>query len=411
MKQIKWAFILIILISCLPADMQAKKRKAVFIIADGIPADVIERVQTPAIDEIASRGGYTRAYMGGEVNGVTQTPTVSAVCYNCLLTSTWVNKHNVWGNDISDPNYNYWSIFRIAENQKKEVKTAVFSSWQDNRTKLIGEGKPEAGAIKIDYVLDGLELDNQKFPEQDHSMHIFNIDEKVSTDAAACIKEQSPDLMWVYLWFMDCAGHEFGDSPFFDKYTALTDQQIARIWEAVKYREQNFDEEWMIVVTTDHGRSAKDGKGHGGQSERERTTWISTNVKPNAYFSKHQPGIVDITPSICRFMKFDIPKEVQDEQEGIPFIGNTDISNIKTEKKDGQITLTWDSYSNSPVTIYYSKTNNHKEGKPDEWEKAGTVKAGKNKFVFDCSKEPASFYKFSLRAKNNTLTAWVKAQS
>lgn len=408
MKQLNWTFIFIILISCLSADMQAKKRKTVFIIADGIPADVIERVHTPAIDEIASRGGYTRAYMGGEINGVTQTPTVSAVCYNSLITATWANKHNVWGNDISNPNYNYWNIFRIAENQKKDVKTAVFSSWEDNRTKLIGEKKPEAGGINIDYVLDGLELDTRKYPAKDHSMHIFEIDEKISTDAAECIKKESPDVMWVYLWFMDCAGHEFGDSPFFEKYTALTDKQIARIWEAVKYREQNFDEEWMIVVTTDHGRSAKDGKGHGGQSERERTTWISTNIKPNPYFTSQQPGIVDIVPSITRFMKFDVPKEVQYEQEGIPFIGNVDISNIKAEKKDNRITLSWNSYSNAPVTIFYTTTNNFKAGKPDQWEKAGSVKAGENKFVFDCAKNPASFYKFSVRSKNNMLSAEVK---
>lgn len=408
MKKINWFCIFILLFTSLSVDLQAKKKKAVFIIADGIPADVIERVQTPAIDEIASCGGYSRAYMGGEVGGITQTPTVSAVCYNCLLTATWVNKHNVWGNDVSAPNYNYWNIFRIAENQKKEVKTAVFSSWQDNRTKLIGEKKPEAGNITIDYVLDGLELDTKQHPAKDHSMHIFDIDEKISTDAAACIQEESPDLMWVYLWFMDCAGHEFGDSSFFDEYTALTDKQISRIWEAVKYREKNFNEEWMIVVTTDHGRSAKDGRGHGGQSERERTTWISTNVKPNSYFSKHQPGIIDITPSICRFMNFDIPDDVQYELEGIPFIGKVDISNVKAEKKDNQIILTWDSYTNSPVQVYYATTNFFKEGQPDQWEKAGTVKAGENKFVFDCSDKQGSFYKFSVRSKNNTLSAWIE---
>lgn len=404
----KWTFIAAIFFFFFSADIQAKKRKAVFIIADGIPADVIERVHTPAIDEIAMRGGYTRAYMGGEVNGITQTPTISAVCYNSLLTSTWVNKHNVWNNNIDAPNYHYWNIFRIAENQKQDVKTAVFSSWQDNRTKLIGEKKAEAGNITIDYVLDGLELDTQKYPAREHSMQIFEIDEEISTQAAQCIKEESPDLMWVYLWFMDCAGHEFGDGSFFDEYTTLTDKQIGRIWDAVKYREQHFDEEWMIVVTTDHGRSAKDGKGHGGQTERERTTWISTNVKPNTYFFTCQPAIVDIVPSLCRFMKFDIPGDVLYEQEGIPFIGNIDISNIQAERVDNRITLTWNSYSNSPVNVYYATANNYKEGNPEQWEKAGTVKAGKNRFVFDCSGNRASFYKFSLRSRRNNLTVWVE---
>ena len=408
MKQVNWLIIFIFFGCCLSATSHAKKKKAVFIIADGIPADVIERIQTPTLDEIAKKGGYTRAYVGGEAGGITETPTISAVCYNNLLTATWVNKHNVWGNGIDAPNYNYWSIFRIAENQKKDVKTAIFSSWEDNRTKLVGEGKHEAGNIKIDYVLDGLELDKKAYPDEKHSLNIFKIDEKISSAAAECIKTNAPDMMWVYLWFMDCAGHEFGDSPFFDKYTALTDKQIARIWEAIKYREANFDEEWMIVVTTDHGRTASNGKGHGGQSERERTTWIYTNVQPNTYFKQQQPGIIDIAPSVCRFMNFSVPQEIQYEQEGMPFIGKVDLSNVKAQVNGKQIILTWESYSNTPVQIYAATTNNFKEGKPDEWKKVGKVKAGEKKFVFDTSAMESSFYKFSLRGKNNMQTVWVK---
>src|SRR4051794_8697433 len=80
------------------AGMQAEKEKKVlFVIVDGIPADVLERVNTPSIDQISSDGGYARAYLGGERGGYSETPTISAVGYNSLLTGTWANKHNVWG--------------------------------------------------------------------------------------------------------------------------------------------------------------------------------------------------------------------------------------------------------------------------------------------------------------------------
>ena len=83
--------------------VMAGSSKAVFIIVDGIPADVIESVDTPKLDSISEAGGYTRAYTGGEAGGESKTPTVSAVGYNSLLTGTRANKHNVYGNDIKAP--------------------------------------------------------------------------------------------------------------------------------------------------------------------------------------------------------------------------------------------------------------------------------------------------------------------
>lgn len=95
----------------------AKTKKAVYVILDGIPADVIERLDPPAIKAVAAEGGYSRAYCGGTVGRYDQTPTISAVGYNCILTATWANKHEVWDNSPK-PDYNYWSIFRIAKEQK-----------------------------------------------------------------------------------------------------------------------------------------------------------------------------------------------------------------------------------------------------------------------------------------------------
>ncbi len=155
-------------------------KKAVFIIVDGIPADVIEKINTPNLDAISKVGAYARAYVGGGAGTYSETKTISANGYNSLLTATWSNKHNVLGNSIKHPNYNYWNIFRIAKNHNPKLKTAIFSTWLDNRTKLVGEGLKEAGAITFDYAFDGFEHDTINFPHDKEKTQYFIIDEHVS---------------------------------------------------------------------------------------------------------------------------------------------------------------------------------------------------------------------------------------
>lgn len=305
----------------LPAPRPAEpSHKAVFILLDGIPADVIERVPTPALDEIAAIGGYARASVGGERGGPTETPTISAPGYMSLLTATWANKHNVWDNSNQSPNYSYWNIFRIVEAVEPSRRTAIFSTWLDNRTVLIGEGRPGAGDFRLDHAVDGFERDSVAFPHDKASRYIRAIDERVATEAASYIASQGPDLSWVYLQHTDDAAHAHGDGDGFVAAVREADARVGRIWEAVK-RRQALGEDWMIVVTTDHGRDPQTGRGHGGQSERERTTWIVTNQRGlDARFTNGAAAIVDIAPSILQHLRIAVPAEVSREMEGVSFL-------------------------------------------------------------------------------------------
>lgn len=387
----------------------SKNRKVVYIVLDGIPADYIERVHPKTVFDIAEKGGYSRAYTGGEIGTYSQTSTISAIGYMNILTGTWMNKHNVKGNSNLSPNYNYWSLFRIAKNQNKDFKTAIFSSWTDNRTVLIGEGKPETDNIKIDYVFDGYDLDNENFPSKKDHYQIFEIDSVVCKKAADCIKSEAPDLSWVYLWYTDSGYHLYGDGTYMDKFVEKTDNLISDIWKSVQYRQEKFDEDWMIIVTTDHGRN-ESGHDHGGQSERERSVWISTNNDDlNAHFKSNSLSLVDILPSVCCFMGFDMPRDVLFEGDGIPFIGNADISSLTTHPYDDKVTLKWKCYhSGEEAKIYMSTTNEFKTGGKDVWCEIGTVSSDDCEFVVNLNEYPQSkFYKFVVATKNNHITRWM----
>ena len=124
MKRI--GIVLLTLSLCLHTYAQDKINKAVFIIVDGIPADVIEKLNPPNFGNIAKAGGFAKMRVGGEKGGYTQTPTISAVGYNSVLTGTYVNKHNVWDNNIKEPNYNYPTIFRLLKQQSPAKKSPFF---------------------------------------------------------------------------------------------------------------------------------------------------------------------------------------------------------------------------------------------------------------------------------------------
>lgn len=318
----------IIILCFTQSSMAQKTKKVIFVVVDGIPADVVKKVNTPSLDAIAKVGGFTESYVGGEKGGLSQSPTISAVGYNSLLTGTWANKHNVWNNGIAAPNYHYWTIFRFFKEQYPRRKVAVFSTWEDNRTKLIGEGLPATGNLHLDYHFDGLEKDTVDYPHDRESNYIHKIDEAVVNNAVEYIKKEAPDLSWVYLQYTDDMGHKYGDSPQFYKAVGIMDGQMGRLWEAIQYREKNFNEDWEFWITTDHGRNAETGKGHGGQSTRERTTWIVTNAQDlNDNFKSGKSAIVDILPSIAQFLNINIPHDQKMELDGVPLTGKLQAIN------------------------------------------------------------------------------------
>lgn len=402
--------LILITIGCQPAHQEEVKiPKVVFIIVDGIADDVIKKLDPPILREISEAGGFTSAYVGGGKNSYNQSPTISAVGYNCLLTGTWSNKHYVWDNDIADPNYNYWSIFRIAKKVNPELKTGIFSTWLDNRTKLVGDGLEQTGKLAIDYFFDGLEHDTLNYPHDKGRTYIQRIDEAVSDEAARVITSNGPDLSWIYLEFTDDMGHLFGDSPQYYDAIIAADKQIGKVWSAIKEREKKFKEDWLIIITTDHGRDAETGRNHGGQSDRERSTWIVTNAKQlNEHFYQ-KPGVVDIFPSICQHLKLQLPESIAREIDGVSFIGSIPFADLSGAKIGNKIQLQWKSFAvneDEKVEIFVSETNHFKTGNQDTYFKIGEVSVGQEHYSFEPNTD-SEFYKVVVASGDQRMNVWI----
>lgn len=241
-------------------------KKVVIILVDGIPTDLLYKTSTPVLDAMAKEGAFSEAYVGGRKSHITESPTISAVGYNTMLTGTWVNKHNVYGNAIKKPNYHYPTIFRLLKDAYPDKKTAIYSTWLDNRTKLLGEGLAATRHLKVDFHFDGLELDEKKYPHDAQKKYLKRIDAEVARKAANHILEAGPALSWVYLEHSDDVGHMYGEGPELKRTITYEDALIGFIWDAVKLREKKTGEDWLVIITTDHGRDPETAKHHGGRN-------------------------------------------------------------------------------------------------------------------------------------------------
>ncbi|MGN1420576.1 MAG: alkaline phosphatase family protein [Eubacterium sp.] len=111
-----------------------------------------------------------------------------------------------------------------------------------------------------------------------------------------CVTEGSPnekDIIFGIYDSTDHNGHESGFTNSNPRYVSsfkTTDNYCYEIIEAIKSRPSYENEDWLILMTTDHGGRRQ---WHGEQNFECRTTWIVSN-KPldSKYYSQNYNGYV-----------------------------------------------------------------------------------------------------------------------
>jgi predicted AlkP superfamily pyrophosphatase or phosphodiesterase len=108
--------------------------------------------------------------------------------------------------------------------------------------------------------------------------------DEMSTELALNqLKNHAPDFTFIHLDDIDHAGHAVGFGVAYGKAIQKVDAQIGQLLRVIKKRESSNNEEWLVMLVTDHGRGLK-GKNHGNQTLTEKTIFIGMNKKGTSFF-------------------------------------------------------------------------------------------------------------------------------
>jgi hypothetical protein len=134
-----------------------------------------------------------------------------------------------------------------------------------------------------------------------------------------------------------------------------------------------------------------------------------TSYKPaNDYLRYYEPGIVDIMPTITRYLNITIPVDNAREVDGIPMIGKVAIANGTANFIQGNIDVKWNALQDTgKVKVWVTTTNNFKTGGSDEYHLLAEVPVADRQVLVDVQQWPSTFYKIVLETAANTLNTWL----
>ena len=252
---------------------KAPQKKAFVIGIDGCRPDALLAAKAPNLQKLIENGAFSDKAQTGDM-------TASGSGWGSLLTGVWREKHGVRGNDF---------------------KLSNFAEFPD----MLARVKKARPSSFVASIVHWAPIQQQIVKKADVTVS-YKTDAEVAKAAIQLLSEKNPDLLFVHLDDVDGAGHKYGFHPTQPKYLAAiekADEYVGALLKAVKDR-KSFDlEDWLIIVSTDHGGS---GKGHGQNIPEHRTIFLLVAGKSAARGTiEPAPGIVDIAPTV--FQHLDIP--------------------------------------------------------------------------------------------------------
>ncbi len=242
------------------------EKKVVIIGYDGCRADILaEKQDNGAVSYLLEKNASNNLLYCGGVNypEVNTQDTSTAPGWCSILTGVWADVNGITGNGITKAVDPKTLMISLAEEGAID-SSAFITKWKghfsrDGATYLEEMAYCEENDIDVDYEL----RKNKK------DIHTGAIEEITSKDCA--------DFVFIIYEETDSAGHDFGfsyNNPVYKDAFKTEDAYGYEVIKAIEARETYDTEDWLIIVTSDHGGFEAD---HGGPTIQERMTFVVMN--------------------------------------------------------------------------------------------------------------------------------------
>lgn len=220
-----------------------QNRKVLLIGIDGTRSDAFQQANTPNIDGLLANATYTYDAWHTCI-------TWSGPSWSSILTGVNWNKHGVTDNNFTGSQFaTYPPIATLAKQIKPGIKASIVAEWDPLIDDITSASWDRA--IKVP--------DGETFPTAD--------------SAVAQLQDTGIDFLFAYFDHVDLTGHTttFSPSnPLYIKAIQQVDTAVGSILTALHNRPNYANEDWLVMVITDHGGTSFF---HGGNSNEERHIW------------------------------------------------------------------------------------------------------------------------------------------
>jgi len=236
--------------------MELPRTKHVLIVGwDGVRDDERRAAPTPNLDRLAARG------FDATVRVHEKNPTISGPVWTTVATGVHSDRHGVRHNDLRP--YDRAALPDVLTRVRRAfpgATTFAAAGWAPLVT--LDSGGPLFADGYYPVVPDGA----------DKLAAIAAMDADVVARTVSELRDRDHVAVFSYLGLPDEIGHAEGVTARYRAEIETCDTYLGSLLETIDARSSRADEDWLIVVTTDHGH--RDAGHHGGNSDEERSAWL-----------------------------------------------------------------------------------------------------------------------------------------